>query len=284
MHQRRLHSWTCLLALVLFLASTAGASDLETDLFRRLSAAQVPLEKISEPLRARVDEIISSPTLYVRGPTEAFPCRPAIYRWLLDEPDWNIAGWKALAGTPISIDPQADGSFLGKDNQGGSLRWQCVFREPGRRIWYAEGSGRMAPFLPVMTLKAVLCLRYQEVMGDDGRIGIRHRTEAFAQYDAKSAGWFTKMLGLTPEATGKKVLEQVEIFHSGMAYYVSEHPEWAKQVLAGKATSAEDRRKFESLRQELVLAGRTRRPSEKKSELEKVGLTAEKPHGISPRP
>jgi hypothetical protein len=215
----------------------AGASEPDVEVARVAAAAAIPLERIAEPLRGHVDGVLQNATLHVRGPSETFPCRPGVYRWLLDHPDWGIACWKALANTPLSIDRQSDGSFVGKDNQGGLLRWQCILSEPGRRIWYAEGTGRLAPFLPVSSLKAVLCLRYQEVMGGDGRYGIRHRMEAFAVYDAKAAGWFSKLTGVTPDAAGKKLMEQVEIFFSGMAYYLSEHPDWGQQALQPRAAA-----------------------------------------------
>lgn len=249
-----------LLLTLAWLAGRAGASDIDNEISRKVSAAQIPIEKIAEPLRAHVDDVLQNSTLFLRGPSETFPCRPGVYRWLLDHPDWGIAGWKALSGTAITIDRQADGSFLGKDNQGGSLRWKCVVNEPGRRVWYAEGTGRLAPFLPTATLKAVLSLRYQEVIGDDGRFGIRHRTEAFAVYDGKAAAWFSKLAGVPPDTAGKKILEQVEIFFSGMAYYLSEHPEWSRQTLEPKAGNADDRQKFEILKHELAQANRDRPP------------------------
>lgn len=248
------------LVTVLFWGAGAG-SDLEGEAYRKIAAAQIPVEKLPAPIRTHVDDVLQNATLYVRGPTEAFPCRPGVYRWALDHPDWIIAGWNALTNTPITIEPQADGSFLGKDNQGGTLRWQCVLNEPGRRVWYAEGSGRLAPFFPTMSLKAVLALKFQEVVGEDGRVGVRHRTEAFAVFDAKAAGWFSRLVGLTPEAAGKKILEQVEIFFSGMAYYLTEHPEWAEKTLEPKAAKPEERKKLETLKSELPKAQLTNKPS-----------------------
>src|SRR5437763_5869 len=89
-------------------------------------------------------------------------------------------GGTMTTSTLRSAEGQADGGFLGKDGIGGELRWQTIHSEPGRRIWYAEGFGRAVPLLPALSLRAVVLLRYQEVRGDDGRFGIRHRVEVFA--------------------------------------------------------------------------------------------------------
>src|SRR5262249_36563110 len=129
-----------------------------------------------------------------------------------------------------AVEQKEDGWFVGVDPQGSELRWQTVLDEPGRRLWYIEGVGRMAPWTPAVNLKALVILRYQEVIGLDGRVGISHRAELFAQFEEKSIGWLAKLSGITADSAAGKAIDQVELFFSGMAWYASEHPAWAKAV------------------------------------------------------
>lgn len=234
------------------LPSAVRADD--NDVYRQVSAAQVPLDKLDAQLRTRVADLLQKAPLFVRGPTESFPCRPTVYNQLLDNPDMAVHCWRLLGACKATIVKQADGTFVGKDNHGSQLRWQPLAAEQGRRIWLVEGSGRPAPLMPMVQLKAVVFLRYQTVKGDDGRVGIRHRVEMFAQYDSKAIDLLSKLGGMTPDSAGQKVLEQVGLFYSGMAWYLSEHPNWGQQTIGRQAQQVGGADRVASLLMELAQA------------------------------
>lgn len=206
----------CVIAF--FAASAAAAKGPQT-----AAAAQVPVEQFTEPFRGKVADLLLQPMVYAQGPVEAFPCRPAVYAWFLDHPHAVALAWRTLGAPCASTHKQADGSFYSTDPRGGELRWVGILNEPGRRIWYAEGTGQPAPLLPVVTVRALLILRYQEVQGRDGRVGIRHQAEVFAQVHEPSA-WLSKVCGPALDSPTKKLLAQVQFFFAGMARYLCEHP------------------------------------------------------------
>lgn len=226
----------------------------DNEVVRQLCAAQVPLEKLEPQLRARVGDLLQNAPLFVHGPVESFPCRPAVYQQLLDNPEWVIHCWRLLGACKANISRQPNGTFAGKDTHGSEVRWQPLSREAGRRVWYVEGSGRPAPLLPMVQLKAVVLLRFQTVQGEDGRIGIRHRVDMFAQYDGKAVELLRKLSGTSAESVGKKVLEQVGLFYSGMAWYLSEHPGWGQQVIQRQAQQAGGQELVAALLAELAQA------------------------------
>jgi hypothetical protein len=245
---------------VLSVTWLSSEAEVASDLLRRLTAAQIPTERLDDDLRARVDSVLKNGQLYTRGPTECFPCQPAVYRWLLDHPHWGLHAWRALGATRLRLEQQPDGSFIGSDAQGSELRWRTIVREPGRRAWYAEGSGRLAPLLPVVSVRAVVLLKFQEVQGEDGRFGIRQRTEIIALYDGKAAELASKLLGISAETAGKKASEQLGLFFSGMAWYLTEHPEWGLSVLKPNV-DALDRSAWEQIERQLQPLARQARPA-----------------------
>jgi hypothetical protein len=230
------------------------ASEPDHDLVRQIQAAQVPLDKLEPQLRTKVADLLQNAPLFLRGPVESFPCRPNVYHWLLDQPEWAIHCWRLLGVCKATIARQPDGAFLGKDHFGSELRWRPILSESGRRIWYAEGSGRLAPLMPLVQLRAVVFLRYQTVQGEDGRIGIRHRVDMFAQYDSKTVDILSKLGGMSAESAGKKVLEQIGLFFSGMAWYLSEHPQWGQQTIQKQARQTGELERVAPLLSELAQA------------------------------
>jgi hypothetical protein len=217
---------TCL-ALGLGIAPARAERSEEDDMAAKVTAAQFPLEQVPAAYRAKVEVLLKQPTAYCRGPIEAFPCQPQVYAWLLDNPHLGFRAWRALGVKCATVEQKPDGSFEGADPLGSELKFTEVLREPNRRVWYAEGQARPAPLAPSIALKVVLLLRHHEVVGADGRIGVRHRAELFAQFDAgRAAKFISKLWGLTTDTVAKKAAEQVELFFSGLAWYISEHPDW----------------------------------------------------------
>lgn len=218
--------------LALCLPTARGERSEEDDMAARVTTAQFPFELVPEPLRLKVETVIKQPTAYSRGPVEAFPCHPPVYRWLLDNPHHGFRAWKALGVKCATVDQKGDGSFHGVDPLGSEMKFTEVLREPNRRVWYAEGLAKPAPLTPSVPFKLVLLLRYHDVVGADGRIGVRQRAELFAQFDAgKAATFLGKVWGMTSDVAAKKAAEQVELFFSGLAWYISEHPDWVKTTL-----------------------------------------------------
>jgi len=248
MQRLRLRLLAC--AVLLLIASSVRAELAEDQqIAAKITASTFPLEQVPEPLRLKVDALLKQPTAYARGPIEAFPCQPPVYSWLLDNPHHGFRAWRALGVKCATVEQKADGSFHGIDPLGSELSWTEVLREPNRRVWYAEGQARPAPLTPSVPLKVLLLLRHHEVVGEDGRIGVRHRAELFAQFDAsRAAKLVSKLWGLSNETVARKAAEQVELFFSGLAWYISEHPEWVSTALKpNKKTTPQELQQVEVL-------------------------------------
>lgn len=221
----------------------------------RITAAAFPYDQVPDALRAKVEAVLKQPTTYARGPIEAFPCQPKVYAWLLDHPHQGFRAWKALGVKCAAVEQRGDGIFHGVDPLGSEMTCYEILREPNRRVWYAEGMAKPAPIGPSVPIRAVVLLRYHDVVGADGRLGVRHRAEVFAQYDAgRAAKLVSRLWGLSNETVTRKAAEQIEMFFSGLAWYISEHPEWPPTALkADKKTSARDLEQITLLTQ--MLAG-----------------------------
>ncbi|MFT3878976.1 MAG: hypothetical protein QM703_04865 [Gemmatales bacterium] len=207
--------------------------------------SQIPLDKLPEQVRNKLTYVIGRAQLFEKGKSEAFPCNPEVYRWLLESPDASLFAWKKLGATKAGVTRLENGSFLGTDGHGGEMRWSLIATGPTTRIWYAEGSGRIGPLLPTMTIRAIVALHFEDVKGVDGRKGVKHRLELLAHYD--SSAIVNKLTNMSAESTGKKVIQQLEVFFSGMAWYVSEHSAWSRLTMSTWATTPESKTRLQQL-------------------------------------
>lgn len=212
---------------------------------RQAFISQIPMDKLPDQVRGKLTYVIGKAQLFEKGKSEAFPCNPEVYRWLLESPDASLFAWKKLGATKADVTRQENGSFLGTDGNGGQMRWSLIATGPTTRIWYAEGSGRIGPLLPTMTIRAIVVLHFEDVKGTDGRKGVKHRLELLAHYD--SSAIVNKLTNMSADSTGKKVMQQLEVFFSGMAWYVSEHSAWSRLTFGTWATTPEAKNRAQQL-------------------------------------
>lgn len=191
----------------------------------------IPLDDLDDADRALARSILERPTLAARGPTETFPCRPEHYYWFLEHPDRAVAAWRRLGAKCVTITDHGDGRFGWADENGGDLAWRTMHRGTGIHIWFAEGKVRAVPALPLVPVKALLVMRYGEAKNAEGKTVIEHHADLFLLTDSKTAAAFTKMLGQSAPRLAEQGLGQLQLFFSGLSWYLQRHPERAEVLL-----------------------------------------------------
>ena len=110
----------------------------------------VPLDDLPPPIRESVRTVLEHPTLVLAGPAGSFRCRPVLYYWLLDHPDWRRIYGESLGAKCTDIQAQGEGNFFWKDPRMGrciGTRW--LVRPCSRRVWYAEGRVKAGTYASV---------------------------------------------------------------------------------------------------------------------------------------
>jgi hypothetical protein len=227
----------CRLAALLVLLAAAHAPAGSTLLpFKKKDTPPAPsgaevLALLDGPQRALAGPILDRPTLAARGPKEAFTCHPVHYYWFLDHPDQAVTTWRRIGAKCVSITPRGEGFFGWSDEHGSDLVWHTLHSAPGVRVWYAEGKVRPGPVLPMVPVKAVVALHHAEGKNAQGATIIRHHADLFVQTDSKTAAAFTKMMGQSAPRLAEQGLGQLQLFFSGLSWYLDRHPEQAETLL-----------------------------------------------------
>src|SRR5437667_5401271 len=139
------HIWIGWLALVAGAFWAGAASSAEQDLqLQKRAAARVPVDQLRQDMREPVRRVLEQPTLFGRGPAEAFTGQSDFYEWLLDHPDRGVEAWRRLGAQCQSIRDGGNGSFIWNDVHGSELRRQTAYNSASLRVWYADGKVRPA--------------------------------------------------------------------------------------------------------------------------------------------
>jgi hypothetical protein len=201
-----------------------------TDKMEKLrAAANVPLAAIPEKFREDVRLTVEKATLFTQGPVEAFACQPAVYYWLLQHPDRGVLAWRRLGAQCVMISERGPGRFGWTDEHGSDLQWETVYASNDRHIWYAEGKVRPGLLLPLVSVKALVVLRFAEQDGQVANGGkmMQHQADMFLYTDSTGAALAAKLFGAAAPRMAEQCVSQMETFFSGMAWFVHRYPERA---------------------------------------------------------
>jgi len=195
--------------------------------FRRSEpmAKDLPLDQLAAKHRDMVKHVLVKPAFSARGPSETFFCKPEHYRWLLDHPDRAVKAWRRLGAKCVAITCQGDQLFGWADDQGSEVAWEAVHRGAELRIWYAEGKVRPGPLMPLVPVKALVVIRHKELKDENGAAMVQHQADLFVQTDSKTATMVARMLGPTSHRVAEQGLGQLQLFFSGLSWYLDRHPE-----------------------------------------------------------
>ncbi|MCS7045125.1 MAG: hypothetical protein NZO58_02090, partial [Gemmataceae bacterium] len=117
------------------------------------------------------------------------------------------------------------------DDQGSDITWETIHRGPGYHLWYADGKIRPAKLLPLVPVKALVAIRHREFRDADGERCVQHQAHLYVQTDSKSAALVTRMLGSTTQQVAEQGLAQLQLFFSGLSWYLERYPERAAELL-----------------------------------------------------
>jgi hypothetical protein len=197
------------------------------------SARSVPVDELPEKLRDGVRLCLDKPVLFTRGPAETFVSRPEVYYWFLDHPDRAVIAWQRLGAKCVGINDRGGGRFGWSDEHGSDLVWETVHRTPTGRVWYAQGKVRPAPLLPLVPVKAVVILRHVEGKNARGDTTLVHQADMFLHTDSTAATLATKLLGSSAPKFAEQCLGQLQLFFSGLSWYLTQYPERSEKLLTG---------------------------------------------------
>lgn len=191
----------------------------------------IPWDELPEAVRDHVRRVMDQPTIAARGPVEVFRGAPAIYHWLLDHPDRGVQLWRRLGAKCTEILDRGNGRYGWTDKQGSDVHWDTVHRGPHLRIWYVEGDVVPGPLLSAVPVRAVVVLRYAESSAALDRTLFRHRADLYLQTDSKTAALIARLLGPSAPQLARKYVGQMELFFSGLVWYIDQRPEQAEALL-----------------------------------------------------
>jgi hypothetical protein len=219
---------------VLVLAAGANSLDATMPFFKRTAPPApvfaIPIQELAGP-QDKIRFVVQNPTLSIQGPVERFACNPDHYHWFVEHPDLAVLAWRQLGAKCVAINDLGSGQFGWADDLGSTVTWQTVFRDAGRRVWYAHGNVRPGLMLPMVPVEVVLVLHHREYESNQGKKVVEHYSDLYLYTDSKTATVFARIMGTSTHRLAEQGLHQLQLFFSALSWYIDQHPQRAESLL-----------------------------------------------------
>ena len=143
----------------------------------------IPLSKMDEGSRAKVNSVVKQVSVFRRLPTQVIDCDPTLYLFLVEHPDLVVNIWEVMEISNIALTKAADKSYRADDGAGTLGRVEFLYSSHDLHVLYAEGSYEGPMFFNPVKGKCLLVLKTGYVREPSGRNYITCRLDAFIQLD-----------------------------------------------------------------------------------------------------
>ena len=203
------------------------------------AVVEVPWTELDEKATTIAKKMLEKPTVQARGPAETFACMPEQYAWLLDHPDRAVHAWRKLGAKCVTIQRRGNAKFAYVDDSGSDIVWETIHQTARMRVWYAEGKVKPSPVLPLVPVKALVILRFQEGKTAEGGVVVKHHSELAIHTDSKAAATVTKMMGNSAPKLAETGLSHLQRFFSVLSCFLDRHPDLVDTIFREPTSKSE---------------------------------------------
>jgi hypothetical protein len=142
----------------------------------------IPLDRMSDPVRAKVSNVVSRPTIYRHLPTQIVECDPDLQVFLLRYPEVVVNIWQLMGVTKVKVNRTGPLTFDAIDGAGTVCRAELVYGTPNVHVYYADGYYDGPLLQKPVTGDCVLLLR-SSYGNQGGSTVVTNTLDVFARLD-----------------------------------------------------------------------------------------------------
>jgi hypothetical protein len=161
---------------------------------REEAQREIPLASLQEPLRSKVQQIVTRPTIYRRMPIEVVPCDPDLYVFLVRYPEIVVNMWQLMGVTKVTVHRKGAYAYDAQDGAGTVSQVELVYGTREKHLFLAEGYYD-GPLLPRrVTGRCAVMLTSAYSLDQEKQDYVSNRLDVFIQVDNVGAEIVAKTL------------------------------------------------------------------------------------------
>ena len=159
---------------------------------RESALACIPLDKLDDKAKAKVDSVLSETSIFRRLPIRVVQCDPDMYLFLVRHPDVVVDIWRVMGICQLAVRQVDENTFTVVDKTGTRGTAEFLHSSPTTHIIYTEGAFEGAPLTIPARGRTLLVLKSGYVLEPDGRYYVTSRLDAFVRIEHGGVELLTK--------------------------------------------------------------------------------------------
>jgi hypothetical protein len=153
----------------------------------------IPLKSLPAEAQPKVAAVLNDTSVFRRLPTQTIDCDPALFHFLIANPDVVVNIWRTMGVTNVSMDRFDAEHFRASDGDGTTCKAEFVFHSHDTHIIYGEGLYEGPMFPRPVRGQCVAVLKTAELRETNGRYYITARLDMFLHVDNTGVELLAKM-------------------------------------------------------------------------------------------
>ena len=166
----------------------------------------LPLDVLAPPARARAEAVLGATVFAQRVAGIHHQSREAVFRFLLDHPDFAAATARALRLGEYRVVPREDG-YSGDDNRGATGMIRVLYADGERRLFHLEGRYQRGVF-PAIEGQLLILLEFHHGEDEHGGTAVESSLTGHLRLDTPIAGAVTRVLGAVTRPLVERAVER----------------------------------------------------------------------------
>lgn len=169
-------------------ARGARSDEADTSAAAREDAIRtLPLRELTSETRRKLMAVVESPSIYRRLPHKSIACDPALYMFLVRNPEVVVNIWQLMSVANMTADRVGPYLWKGNDGAGTTCDVELVYGNDDLHVIYSDGFYEGALLKHKITGRCVLVLKTGYSEHSDRKTYVASRLDLFVQIDNAGA-------------------------------------------------------------------------------------------------
>jgi hypothetical protein len=206
----------------------AGASTSEEA--KAEARRSVPIAKVDPAYQQAVRDVLASPSLFRRLPTNVVDCHPDLFTFLAQNPEVLVEIWRHLGVSQVTLKRIDEKTYDISDGAGTTgklvvVEQTCEPAAQNRIVMFAEGSYEGKPFSRPISANCVIVLTSGSMEETNGRRYVASRLDSFIKLDRMSLELVAKAVHPFVGQTADRNFADTLSFVSNLSYTAENRPQ-----------------------------------------------------------
>src|SRR5688572_15722650 len=154
----------------------------------------LPISELTGETRRKLMAVVERPSIYRRLPHKSIACDPALYMFLVRNPEVVVNIWQLMGVASMTADRIAPYLWKGNDGAGTTCDVELVYGSDDLHVIYSDGFYEGALLKHKITGRCVLVLRSGYAEHSDRKTYVASRLDLFVQFDNTGADAIARTL------------------------------------------------------------------------------------------